>query len=322
MAQHDPRKGADRPDDRGRSADRPGEIPKRGWKDILKRTKEDVRHDHVTVVAAGVAFFVLLALVPGIAALISIYGFMADPQQVQQQFDSIRNVIPAEVHQLLSDQMQRISRSSTAAGFGAAVSLLLALWGGSKGVKALMDGLNIMYEEEEKRSFIKLNLTALALTIAGIAGLAIMIGLAGALPALLERLPVSETARTWMLLLRWPLIIVFFVLALGVLYRFGPSRDHPKWKWVSWGATVATVLWLTVSVLFSVYVANFGSYNKTYGALGAIVVLLMWLYISAYAVLVGAELNAQMELQTARDTTKGAPEPRGGRGAFAADNVG
>lgn len=307
---------------RGRSADTPAEIPKAGWKEILVRTKRDIRHDHLTVVAGGVAFFLLLAIIPGLAALISIYGLVADPAQVQQQFESLRRAVPGEVYQILNEQMQRIASSSTAAGWGAVVSIALALWGGSKGMKALMEGLNIMYEEEEKRGFVKLNLTSLALTVVGVIGFVVMIALIAAFPAVIKSFGLPDSTETWISYVRWAVLLAFFILGLGVLYRFAPSRENPKWKWVSWGAVVATVLWISVSILFSIYAANFGSYNKTYGSLGAIVVLMLWLYISAYAVLVGGELNSEMELQTARDTTTGTPEPQGKRGAYVADHVG
>lgn len=307
---------------RGRHAEKPQQIPKRGWKDILKRTKEEIRKDHLTIVAAGVAFFVMLAIVPGIAAIISIYGLVADPAQVQQQFASIKGVMPSEVYQLLNEQMTNIASSSTAAGWGAALGILVALWGGSKGVKALIDGLNIAYREEEKRGFFKLNLAAIGLTLAGVVGLLILIGLIAFVPAILRSLNVGDTLQTLGSVLRWPLLLVFFMAGLAVLYRYGPSRDEPRWSWVSGGAIAATFLWLIASLLFSFYVANFGSYNKTYGSLGTVVILLMWVYLSAYSVLLGAELNAEMERQTAEDTTKGRPEPMGHRGAFSADNLG
>jgi membrane protein len=306
----------------GTQAEKPQHIRKRGWKDILKRTKDEIRKDHLTIVAAGVAFFVMLGIVPGIAAVISIYGLAADPAQVQQQFASIKGVMPSEVYQLLNEQMTNIASSSAAAGWGAALGILLALWGGSKGVKALIEGLNIAYREEEKRGFFKLSLAALGLTLAGVVGLIILIGLIAFVPTILRSLQVGETLQTLGSILRWPLLLLFFMAGLAVLYRYGPSRDEPRWSWVSGGAIAATVLWLIASLLFSFYVANFGSYNETYGSLGTVVILLLWIYLSAYSVLLGAELNAEMERQTAIDITKGAPEPMERRGAFSADNLG
>jgi membrane protein len=316
------RPSSDAGDNRGREATTPGELPKPGWKDILKRTKDDVRRDHVTIVAAGVAFFCLLGIVPTIAALISIYGLVSDPAQVQQQFESLRGVMPGEAYKLLNEQMQNIAKSSTAAGWGAVLGILLALWGGSKAVKALIDALNIMYHEDEKRGAIKLTMTAVLLTVAGVVIVAIAVGLIAILPAVLQSIGLGKSTETLISALRWPLLLILFLTALNALYRYGPSRDEPRWKWVTWGAVVATGLWLGVSWLFSLYVTHFGNYNKTYGSLGAVVILLMWFYVSAYVILLGAELNSEMERQTARDTTEGKPERMGKRGAFSADTLG
>lgn len=265
------------------------------WMDVLKRTKEDIRHDHVTVVAGGVAFFGLLAIIPALAALVSLYGLVADPAQIQQQFESIRNIIPAEAYSILNKQMQKITESSSTAGWGAAIGIALALWGGAKGVKALMEGLNVMYGEDETRGFIKLNSTALFLTVVGVVGVAVAVGLVAILPAALKMVGLGESTKMLVSAVRWPLLLVFFMLGLSMAYRFGPNRSHPQWHWFSWGSVAATTLWLAASGLFSLYVANFGSYNETYGSLGAVVILLMWFYISAYAVLLGAELNAELE---------------------------
>ena len=306
----------------GREAEAPRQIPARGWKDILKRTNDDVRRDHLTTVAGGVGLFVLLGLIPGLAAVISIYGLVADPAQIEQQFASIRAVIPGDVYQIIHQQMQSIASSSTAAGWGAVISILIALWGGSKAIKALMDGLNIAYHEDEKRGVIRLNLVALVLTIAAVIVFCVVVGVLAAVPAILHSLNVGGTARQVFMALRWPALFVVFMIGLGVLYRYAPSRDEAKWKWVSWGAFTASALWLAVSALFALYLSHFNSYNKTYGSLGAIVVLLMWLYLSAYCVLLGAEMNSEMERQTAKDTTHGKPERQGWRGAFSADNLG
>jgi membrane protein len=293
--------------ERGQNADTPWEIPKPGWKDILKRTKAGIREDHITIVAGGVSFFTLLGIIPALVAVISIYGLFAAPGQIQEQFNQLAGVVPAEAHQLLSEQMQQISRSSKSAGWGAAIGILLALWGGSKAVKALVEGLNIMFDVEEKRGFLKLNLVAVLLTLAGVVGVVIAVGLIAVLPAAIGALGLGETGETLVSILRWPLLLVFFLLALAVMYRFAPCREEPKWRWVTWGAVAATALWLAVSGLFSLYVANFNSYNKTYGSLGAVVILLMWFYITAYVVLLGAELDSEMERQTAKDTRADAP---------------
>lgn len=308
--------------ERGRGADKPHQIPKPGWKDIIKRTLNDLTRDHCTIVAAGVAFYILIGIVPGIAALISIYGLVANPAQIQQQFASMKSMMPAGAYQLLSQQMQTIASSPKTAGWGAAIGIVLALWSGSSATKALIEGLNISYHEEEKRNFVKLNATALLLTGAGVIGAAIMVGLITVLPGVVRALAGSGAAEVWAKVVRWPLLLVVFMTAIALLYRYAPSREKPKWKWVSWGAVSATLLWLAASALFSLYTSHFGSYNKTYGALATVVILLMWFYISAYCVLFGAELNSEMERQTARDTTSGRPEPMGRRGAFSADTLG
>ena len=306
----------------GRSAEKPHEVPARGWKSILKRTKDDIRHDHLTTVSGGVGLFFLLGLIPALAALISIYGLVSNPAQIEQQFASFRHVVPGDVFNLLDSQMKSIASSHKAAGWGAVIGILIAVWGGTKCATALMDGLNITYHEDEKRGFFRLNLTALLLTVAGLISLCILIGILGSVSAVVRHFQLDHTWREILMALRWPVLFVFFMFALAVLYRYAPSRTEPKWRWVSWGAFVGAALWLLVSAGFAVYLTYFNSYNKTYGSLGAIVVLLTWLYLSAYAVLLGGELNGEMERQTARDTTKGAPKPQGWRGAFAADNLG
>ena len=307
---------------RGRDADEPSEIPALGWKDILKRTWQDLTNDHVSIVAAGIAFYSLLAVIPALAAVISIYGLAADPAQIQRNFDYFRSMLPPDAYKLLTEQMKHLSESNAAAGWGTAISLAVALWGASTGIKGLIDGLNIMYHEKEKRGIVKLTIRALLMTLAAIVVVLISVALIAVLPAVLGFVGLHEATKTLMMVIRWPLLAVIFMLSLSAIFRFGPSRTRAKWRWVTWGAATATVLWLIASGLFSLYVVHFGSYNKTYGSLGAVVVLLMWFYITAYVVLLGAEINTETELQTAKDSTRGAPKPMGRRGAFAADHLG
>jgi membrane protein len=308
--------------DHGRSAESPTEIPKRGWRDVLLRVKDGLTKHNISIVAAGTGFFLLLGLIPGIAALISIYGLIANPSDVEAQFASVSQMMPSEVRRLLEGEMTRIASAHHQAGIAAIVSILLALWGGAAAMKSLMTALNIVYNEEEKRGYVKLTLTALALTGGLIISGVVSIGLIVGLPPVLDRLGIGDAAKTVVSLVRWPLLLVLALLALALVYRHGPSRDKPKWKWVSVGALVATVLWVASSALFSFYASHFGSYNKTYGSLGAVIVLMMWLYISAFVVLLGGEINAELEHQTAKDTTTGSPEPLGRRGAYVADNIG
>jgi membrane protein len=312
-----------RQDGRGRDATTPSQLPRSGWRDIALRVKGDISKDNIDIVAAGVALYALLALFPALIALISLYGWFADPTQVEQQITSFTGVLPQNVQALLTTQMQDIAGGTESTlGFGAMAGFLFTLWSASKGMKALFTALNIVYDEEEKRGFITFNALAIVLTLGALVFGIVALVLIAVLPALLGHLGLQAIARVAVSLVRWPLLAVAVMVVLAVLYRYGPSRDHPQWTWVSWGAVVATVLWLITSILFSVYVANFGSYNETYGSLGVVVVFLMWLYLSAYIVLIGAELNAEMEHQTTRDTTRGAEQPMGQRGAQKADTVG
>lgn len=325
-----PRHGAG-PDDysraaqtgRGRRAEEPQQIPARGWLDVLSRVKSGVSKDHISVLAAGVAFYSLLAIFPALAAAVSIYGLVADPVDVANQAELAIDLIPEESRTIITDQLAKItSQPRGSLGYSAIFALLFALWSASAAMQTLMTGLNVIYGEAERRGFIKFYATALGLTFGGIIGALLSLSLVAALPAALNFLPLPQDLKTLLLLVRWPLLAVAVMFGLSVLYRFGPSREKPRWQWVSWGAVAATLLWLLGSILFSWYVSSLGSYNETYGALGAVVILLMWFYLSAYSVLLGAELNAEMEHQTAKDTTETKRAPLGARGAYVADTVG
>ena len=308
---------------RGRGAVAPSEIPRSGWRDIALRVKNEISKDNIDMVAAGVALYALMAIFPALIALISLYGWFADPMQVEQHLSTFTSVMPQNVQSLLATQMENIaSGAESSLGIGAIAGFLFTLWSASKGMKALFAAMNIAYDEREKRGFITLNALALLFTLGALIFGIVALLLIAILPALLGHLGLESIARVAVSLLRWPLLAVAVIVALGVLYRYGPSRSNPQWTWVSWGAVIATVLWLMTSILFSVYVANFGSYNETYGSLGAVVVFLMWLYLSAYIVLIGAELNSEMEHQTLKDTTSGEEQPMGQRGAQKADTIG
>lgn len=308
---------------RGREAGRPKDIPARGWKDILWRLKDQIKQDRLSIIAAGVAFYGLLAVFPGLIALVAIYGLAFDPQQVEQQVAALSGMLPPQAAEILLGQLHDLTTTdSTALGFGAVAGILLALWSASAGMRTLMEALNVAYDEEEKRGMIRFYGTALLLTLAAIFGTVLAILLVVALPLVLKVLGLA-TALSWVVsIAAWPILVAMMLLGLAIVYRYGPSRQEPRWRWVSWGAVVATVLWIVGSVLFSIYVTQFGSYNETYGSVGAIVILLMWFLLSSYAVLIGAELNAEMERQTRKDTTSGGEKPMGGRGAYAADTVG
>jgi membrane protein len=309
--------------DRGRSAERPSEIPAHGWRDILWRVWTQIGKDNVSIIAAGVAFYTMLAIFPAITAFVSLFGLVAEPGAVQEQFANLRGVIPDDAWSILNDQLTAVvSARAKDLSIAAVVALAIALWSAGAGVRALMIALNIAYHEEEKRSVIVFYLTAVLFTI-GIGVLGILsLGAIIAVPVVLSIVDLGPIAAVVLKLLPWLVLAGFMTTALGVLYRYGASRAEASTRWVSWGAVVATLLWIAASMVFSIYVSNFSSYNETYGALGAVVILLMWLWISAFIVLLGAELNAEMEHQTERDTTIGKPKPIGERGAYVADHVG
>jgi membrane protein len=308
---------------RGRAADTPRRIPAAGWRDVLWRTKNEMSRDNLSLVAAGVAFYALLAIFPAIAATISIYGLVADPQTIEQQLAATSEILPEQARSMIQQQLTRIaSAAPTALGFASVVSVLLALWSANKGTQSLITALNIVYDEEEKRGFVWLTLLSLALTIGIILFMIVGLAAIAVMPALLGNLGLPEQIRQLASWLRWPILGLGFVVGLAIFYRVAPSREGPRWRWVIWGALAATVLWLIGSVLFSWYVSNFGSYNETYGSIGTVVVLMMWFWVSALIVLLGAELNAEMEHQTERDTTRGRDQPMGRRGAYVADTVG
>lgn len=309
-------------EDNGREAQTPTAIPARGWKQTLLRVKDEVGRDNISVVAGGVAFYAFLAIFPAIGAAAMLWGVVADPAVVQQQLAAIRGVVPPAAFDILSGQLTEVSRgASSALTLGAAFSLLLAIWSSTKGVKALMTAMNIAYEETETRGLIKENLIALALTVGAIVMGLVAIAVIAVIPLLLQAVPLGEAAELAIRVLRWVGMLVLVMGALAVLYRWGPARRNARLRWITPGAVVATLLWLIGSLGFSFYVANFASYNETFGALGAVVILLMWFWLSAYVICLGAELNCELELQTRRDTTVGPERKMGERGAYAADNV-
>jgi membrane protein len=308
--------------ERGRQADRPSQIPRPGWRDIMLRTWKEIADDHVALIAAGVGFYGLLALFPAIAAMIAIWGLLFDPQQIEQQIETVSGFLPPDAAAIVRDQARKVAGGGGGLSLAAAGGILLASYSAAKGMKALMEGLNIIYDEQEERGFLKLNLIALGLTLVVILAMIVALGAIIVVPILLNFVGLGPVAETLANLLRWPLLFGVALFALAVIYRYGPSRAHPRWRWVSWGAAVATIIWIMGSIAFSLYVQNFGSYNETYGSIGAVVILLMWFWLSAFIVLLGAELNSEMEHQTERDSTTGPVQPRGRRGAYVADHVG
>jgi membrane protein len=316
--QTDPRAVAS--DDRGRGADAPQEIPAKGWKDIAKRTLKEVKADQVPLLAAGVAFYVLLALFPAIIAGVSIYGLVADPQTVRDQINELAQTLSPETATLIGTQIQQVTSSAGGAlGLATVIGILTALWSASSGMKALITGVNLAYDETEGRKFVKLRGLSILMTLGAMVLLGVALALIVGFPAVPDSWP---TVLQWTAaIVRFVLLAVLLMAGLAALYRYAPDRDKPKWGWASPGSVVATVLWVLASVGFSIYVNAFGNYNKTYGALAGVIILMFWLYLTAFVVLVGAELNAEMELQTAKDTTAGPEQPLGERDAQAADHV-
>src|SRR5467141_2962737 len=308
---------------RGRSAETPSQIPAQGWKDILLRVYHGISENRILLVAAGVTFYSLLAIFPGIAALISIYGLFADPITVASHLDTIASVAPGGAIDVLREQMSRLaSQGGTTLGVSFIVSLAISLWTANSGVKAIFDALNIVYGEEEKRSFLKLNAVTLFVTLGIVVFILLTLAAVVALPVALTYIPLPGVTALVVRIGRWPILFALVTLALAILYKYGPSRTEPRWRWITWGSVSAAVVWLAASAIFSWYVASFGSYNKTYGSLGAIIGFMTWIWISIIVVLIGAKLNAEMEHQTVRETTAGQPKPLGRRGARMADTVG
>ena len=307
----------------GRLSHNPLQIPWTGWKDILWRTYVRTGEDRLLATAAGVVFFGLLAVFPAITALVSCYGLFANPATIGANLQTLALMLPEGSFQIVQDQIARVlMKGNTALGASFLFGLALAVWSANAGVKAVIDALNVVYEEREKRSFIRLNLLSLAFTTGGIAALLLMVSAVVAAPLALGHVGLAPESQIIVSLARWPLLLVILLTALGLLYRFGPSRRAARWEWLSIGALVAALLWIAGSSLLSWYLSNFANYDATYGSLGAAIGLMMWMWMSAIIVLCGAELNSEIEHQTALDTTTGRAKSLGRRGAVMADTLG
>jgi membrane protein len=307
----------------GRLSRNPLQIPWTGWKDILWRTYARTGEDRLLAIAAGVVFFGLLAVFPAITALVSCYGLFANPSTIGANLQTLALMLPEGSFQIVQDQIARVlMKGNTALGATFLFGLALAVWSANAGVKAVIDALNVVYEEREKRSFIRLNLLSLAFTTGGIAALLLMVSAVVALPLALDHVGLAPESQFIVSLTRWPLLLVILLIALALLYRFGPSRQPARWEWLSVGTLAAALLWIAGSSLLSWYLSNFANYDATYGSLGAAIGLMMWMWMSAIIVLCGAELNSEIEHQTALDTTIGGAKPLGRRGAVMADTIG
>ena len=307
---------------RGEYANRPLEIPWSGWWQVLKRAQVELGTDQISIIAAGISYYALLSVFPAIAMLIMLYGLVSDPGTAEAQLNNLSGVLPPEAYGILQEQLDRVSTTAEGRlGFGLLFSFALAAWSASRAVDALITAMNVAYDEEEKRGFIRRNLVALALTLGGLVFFALSITAIAAMPAAIAWLPLGPLVTAALAALQWAVLAVAASFALAAVYRFAPCRAAARFRWLTPGALVATLLWLSSSLLFSFYVANFGSYNKTFGSIGAVVVLLLWFYISAYAVCIGAEINSELERQTYRDSTTGPQRAIGRRLARVADDV-
>jgi membrane protein len=309
-------------DQRGREADRPRDLPKAGWLDISKRVMAEIKEDNIAVVAAGCAFYAWIALIPALIALITNYGLVASPDQVAGQIDPLTKSRAPSTAEVISQPIESAtSGANRALSIGLIVSLLGVLWSASGGMDGIIKGINIAYNEEPQ-SFPKRRGLAILLTFGAIVFVVIAVGLIAVVPVVLEQVPLGRAGEIAVNIARYVVLAVVWMFGLAVLYKIAPHRENPKFRWVTWGAVVATIIWLIGSAGFSYYVNNFGNYNKTYGALAGVIVLNLWLFLTTFTVLLGAEINSEMEHQTRKDTTTGPSRPLGQRDASKADHVG
>ena len=306
----------------GAEADKPTEIPAKGWWQVVKRGWREASDDQVPLLGAGVAFFGFLSLFPTLAAFTLIYGLVADPATISSQTQSLTASLPPEAAALLVGQLDQLaSAPQQSLGWGLVLAIVLAVWSASGGVGNLITAINIAYDETKKRGFVKDKLLALGVTVGAVIFMALVVALVAGIPVVLGFLDVNGPLRWVVEVVRWVLLAGLVMLALAVLYRLAPDREAPKFRWVSAGAVVGTVLWLVASAAFTLYVTLFGNYTKTYGALAGVVLLMLWLWLTSYAILLGAEINAESEEQTVKDTTSGPEQPLGSRGAVKADST-
>ena len=307
-------------DERGQQASSPLEITWRGWWDIVRRVVNNVSRHDISLLAAGVALFMMLSIFPALNVGVSLFGLFSSPGNILSQVEPLRQLLPEQAFTIFTDQLTELTSTDEATfSLTLVMSLLVWLWVARKGAMAVIKACNIIYREEEKRPFWNLLLMSLLFTVVGIFSFVILALLAILVPVILSMIPLGEKLETLLRTLRWPILAVMFIIILECVYRFAPNRKNAKWRWVSVGSIIATLLWLLASIGFTVYVQNFSSYNETYGAIGSVIILILWFYLSAFVVLLGAEINAEIELQTEVDSTVGEDKPMGQRGAYVAD---
>ncbi len=306
----------------GHNAEKPREIPAKGWKEIGKRVMSGIKNDHVQIVAAGVGFYFFMSLFPILVAGLSIYGLILDPAELQEHIAVLSNILPAKAAGIIESIMGPIvSKPNDTLGWGLALSILLSIWSANKGTSALFEGVNIAYNEVDNRNFLKKTALTLLFTIG-----ALLLGFVAMLivilfPAFIDMIPLGSTVQNVLSWTRWLLLVLLIVFALALIYKKAPHRDSAETKWVSWGSFIAAAFWILGSLLFSWYVNNFGSYDDMYGSFAAVIIMLLWLFLTSFIILLGAEINSEMELQTRKDTTVGPTEPMGERGGYHADHV-
>lgn len=322
LRHHEPRKESNEAD-RGREAEKPGEIPAKGWKDTLLRVKKEISDDKVSMLAASMSYYALLACVPALTSMVLLYAWFSDPAEISQHISGISRFLPAEATQIIHDQLSSLAtKAPTTLGLSAIGTLLFSLWSASKGSTSVIEAMNIIYDEKECRGFFKRTLMALGFTLLGTVLSIVAVFVVVAMPVITSIFNFVPMFEILSQAAGWVVLLLIFSFYLSCVYRFGPCRQKAKWKWVSRGSLFASVLWAITSALFAWYASNFGNFNKTYGSLGAVVVLMTWFWISSFIILIGGEINSELEHQTKKDTTTGPAKPLGARGAYMADTVG
>ncbi|MCB7482501.1 YihY/virulence factor BrkB family protein [Christiangramia sediminis] len=305
---------------RGEEAQWPHNIPFRGWVDIGKRVWHEMQVDHVQIVSAGVAFYFFLSIFPTIVASISIYSLVLEPSQIEAQISRLNLILPEKAFGMITDILEPvIQQNRKELGWGVFFSILVSIWSANKGTNALFQGVNIAYDELESRNIFKKNLITLLFTLCGLVLGLISLLIVIFFPLLIDKLGLSKEIENVLTWFRWVILGIILISTLSMVYRIAPNRRSPRFRWVSWGAILGTVLWLAGSMLFSWYVSNFGSYDDLYGSFAAVAILMLWLFLTAFIVLMGAEINSEMEHQTRYDTTIGLEKPMGERNAYHAD---
>jgi membrane protein len=309
-------------DRHGQHADSPTQLPPRGWRDVGKRVFQRISADRAMLIAAGVTYYMLMALVPALVVFVSLYGLISDPAKVESQMSLLSGIMPPGGLSILNDQLTRLTTTGAPTlSITLLASLAVSLWSAAAGMRALFDAMNIAYHEEEKRNFFVLSAMGLGFTLAVLIAAIVFLTVVVFVPAVLQFIPLPAGSAWLVRVASYALMIVLLLVGISMLYRWGPSREQAKWRWLTPGAALAVFAIALASVLFSWYTANFSNYNATYGSLGALIGLLTWIWLSVTIVIVGAEVDAELEHQTFRDSTTGTPLPLGARGAYMADHV-